>query len=214
MLLENEVISGNDLKSSASSLGLETVFREALLEVIPSLRAFARMLAGNAATADDLVQETLLKAWAARSHFVQGSSMRAWTHIILRNLYYSHYRRVRFTGLHIELDAAYEVGVPAQQEGHIALADLARALAQLRAEQREALILVGAGGMTIEEAAAVCNCPVGTLKSWVSRGRAAIRVLVENGQLEQPRAKRPDTLVSTFDQIMHEAIRLSQPRLP
>ena len=170
------------------------------------------MLAGNAATADDLVQETMLKAWAARSRFVQGSSMRAWTHIILRNLYYSHYRRVRFTGLHIEIDAAHQLGLPAQQEGHIALSDLARALAQLPDEQREALILVGAGGMTIEQAAAVCNCPLGTMKSWVSRGRASLRALVDGGQLAQPRAKRLDTGVSTFDQIMHEANRLSQPR--
>lgn len=194
------------------ALDPEAVFRTALLEAIPSLRAFARMLSGNAATADDLVQETMLKAWAARSRFVQGASMGAWTRVILRNLYYSQHRHVRYTGHHIEIDAAHQLGVPPQQEGHIALADLARALRQLPDEQREALIMVGAGGMTCEEAAALCNCPLGTMKSWLRRGRAALRALVENGQLSQPRAKCPDTRGSTVDQIMHEAIVLSQPR--
>lgn len=130
----------------------------------------------------------------------------------MRNLYYSQYRHVRYAGQHIEIDAAHQLGVPAQQEGHIALADLARALAQLPDEQREPLIMVGAGGTTCEEAAAVCNCPVGTMKSWLRRGRAALRALVDNGQLSQLRAKRTVTRVSTFDQIMHEAIALSQPR--
>lgn len=209
---DGDVISAPP-QSADPNLAFDADFRAALMAAIPPLRAYARSMAGNADTADDLVQETLVKAWAARARFIPGTNMRAWTHVILRNLYYSQARRVRFTGEWNDLDAELRLAVPARQDGHVALADLARAMQQLPDEQREALIMMGAGGMSCEEVASLCNCAVGTIKSRVARARVALRNLLENGQLAQRRSERPQTRVSTFDQIMHEAVALSQPRL-
>jgi RNA polymerase sigma factor (sigma-70 family) len=188
-------------------------FKTALAAAIPHLRAFGRSLSGNADVADDLVQETMLKAWMARDRFLAGTNMRAWTHVILRNVYFSQVRRARFKGDWDEFSADLLLAVPAGQESHIALSDMQRALMQLPAEQREALILMGAGGMTCEEVAAISQCATGTVKSRVARARVALRGLLEGGQLNISRADAPASDVTAFDQIMHQAHSLAAPRV-
>jgi RNA polymerase sigma-70 factor (ECF subfamily) len=186
-------------------------FKALLAAAIPHLRAFGRSLSGNADLADDLVQDTMLKAWMARDRFIAGTNMRAWTHVILRNVYFSMVRRARFKGEWDEYSADLLLAVPAGQESHIALSDMQRALMQLPAEQREALILMGAGGMTCEEVAAISQCAVGTVKSRVARARVALRALLEGGQLQQARSDVPATTVGPFDQIMQQARDLAGP---
>ena len=158
-------------------------FKRELTTVIPHLRAFARGLCGRSDMADDLVQETLLKAWAAQDRFEPGTSMRAWTFVILRNAYLTDMRRNRFRGEYDETVAERILTAPAGQEGPVHLSDLHRALLTLPAERREALLLVGAGGFSYEEAADICGCAVGTIKSRVGRARAALNTMLEDGNI-------------------------------
>lgn len=158
-------------------------FKRELTEVVPHLRAFARGLCGRADMADDLVQEALLKAWAARDRFEPGTSLRAWTFVILRNVYLTDMRRNRFRGEYDEGVAERILTAPAGQEQPIHLSDMHRALLSLQSERREALLLVGAGGFSYEEAAEICSCAVGTIKSRVGRARATINAMLEKGEL-------------------------------
>ena len=158
-------------------------FKSELTAVVPHLRAFARGLCGHSDMADDLVQETMLKAWAARDRFEPGTSMRAWTFVILRNAYLSDMRRNRFRGEYDEGVAERILTAPAGQEHPVHLSDLQRALQALPAERREALLLVGAGGFSYEEAAQICGCALGTIKSRGGRARAALSEMLESGDL-------------------------------
>jgi len=158
-------------------------FKRELTGVIPHLRAFARGLCGRPDLADDLVQETLLKAWAAQERFEPGTSMRAWTFVILRNAYLTDMRRNRFRGEYDESVAERTLTAPAGQEAPLHLSDMHRALLTLPPERREALLLVGAGGFSYEEAAEICQCAVGTIKSRVGRARAALTRMIENGEM-------------------------------
>ncbi len=160
-------------------------FKRELTEVLPHLRAFARGLCGRPDMADDLVQETMMKAWAAQDRFEPGTSMRAWTFVILRNAYLTDMRRNRFRGEYDENVAERILTAPASQEEPIHLADMHRALLTLPPERREALLLVGAGGFSYEEAANICGCAVGTIKSRVGRARAALSAMLENGDIPQ-----------------------------
>lgn len=156
----------------------ERSLKDEMLSTIPSLRAFAFSLCGNADRADDLVQETLMKAWINQNSFTQGTSMSAWLFTILRNVFYSEYRKRRREVEDAEgTMAARLVSVP-EQNGHMDLQDLRAALQKLPAEQREALILVGGSGFAYEEAAQICGCALGTLKSRVNRARNAIATLM------------------------------------
>jgi RNA polymerase sigma-70 factor (ECF subfamily) len=186
-------------------------FKQQLALVIPHLRAFGRSLSGSRDLADDLVQETLLKAWAARKRFQAGTNMRAWTFIILRNLYLSQMRRARFKGEWDDLVADRLLAAPASQDRHVELADMQRALLHLPQPQREALILVGAGGFAYEEAAEICQVAVGTIKSRVARGRVALDALLTEGQLPS-RRDAPANAKSALDTIMNEVDELSRDR--
>jgi RNA polymerase sigma factor (sigma-70 family) len=179
-------------------------FKQELTRVIPHLRAFGRSLSGNRDLADDLVQETLLKAWAARTRFQAGTNMRAWTFIILRNLFLSQMRRARFKGEWDELTASKVLAAPAGQEHHVELGDLQRALLHLPQPQREALILVGAGGFAYEEAAEICGCAVGTIKSRVARGRVALEALLSEGRLPSRRDQPVDSNQSALQNILRD----------
>jgi len=179
-------------------------FKEQLAQVIPHLRAFGRSLSGSRDTADDLVQETLLKAWAARK--------RAWTFIILRNLFLSQMRRARFKGEWDDVTAAKILAAPASQDRHVELGDMQRALLHLPQPQREALILVGAGGFAYEEAAEICGCAVGTIKSRVARGRVALEALMSGGKLPSRRQHKSDPNKSALQEIMGEVDELSRDR--
>jgi RNA polymerase sigma-70 factor (ECF subfamily) len=185
-------------------------FKDQLAIVIPHLRAFGRSLSGSRDLADDLVQETLLKAWAARERFQAGTNMRAWTFIILRNLFLSQMRRSRFKGEWDDFTADKLLAAPAGQDRQIDLADLQRGLMQLPQAQREALILVGAGGFAYEEAASICDCAVGTIKSRVARGRAALEVILNEGLLPSRRLDAPTGGVSALNQIMGQVDTLAR----
>lgn len=181
-------------------------FKRELTAVIPHLRAFARGLCGRSDMADDLVQETLLKAWAAQERFEPGTSMRAWTFVILRNAYLTDMRRNRFRGEYDETVAERILTAPAGQEGPVHLSDLHRALLSLPAERREALLLVGAGGFSYEEAAEICGCAVGTIKSRVGRARAALNAMLEDGSMPNRGQEDPDAhhaILQELEDVSH-----------
>ncbi len=161
----------------------KAAFKRELTEVAPHLRAFARGLCGRPDMADDLVQEAMMKAWAAQDRFEPGTSMRAWTFVILRNAYLTDMRRNRFRGEYDEGVAERILTAPAGQEEPLHLSDMHRALLTLPPERREALLLVGAGGFSYEEAANICGCAVGTIKSRVGRARAALTGMLEDGDI-------------------------------
>jgi RNA polymerase sigma factor (sigma-70 family) len=186
-------------------------FKRELAAVIPHLRAFGRSLSGSRDLADDLVQETLLKAWAARARFQAGTNMRAWTFIILRNHYLSQMRRSRFRGEWDDVTADRLLAAPAGQDKHVELSDMQRALLQLPQPQREALILVGAGGFAYEEAAEICGVAVGTIKSRVARGRAALEQILDGDTLPSRRTHEVSES-GVLSEIMADVDRLSRGR--
>lgn len=157
----------------------ETAFQRDLAALVPNLRAFGRTLVRNPDAADDLVQETLVKAWKNRSSFTTGSNLKAWCFTILRNTFLSERRRRKYEVEDAGGEMAAQLGVKASQTDHMDLLDFSEALAQLPDEQREALILVGAEGFAYEEAAAMCDCAVGTIKSRVNRARARLSELLD-----------------------------------
>ena len=136
--------------------------------------------------------------------------MRAWTFIILRNLFLSQMRRARFKGEWDDITASKILAAPASQDRHIELGDMQRALMHLPQPQREALILVGAGGFAYEEAAEICGCAVGTIKSRVARGRVALEQLLSSGKMPSRRQHRTDPDKSALQTIMGEVDELSR----
>jgi RNA polymerase sigma-70 factor, ECF subfamily len=153
-------------------------FRDKIVELIPNLRAFARTLSGHRNEADDLCQEALAKAWQSRASFEPGTNMKAWLFVILRNQFYSEKRRSWRSQPWDEEIAERRLVTKGSQEAAAELSDVARAMQSLPDEQREALILVGAGEFSYQEAADVCSCAVGTVKSRVSRGRQGLQALL------------------------------------
>ncbi|MGE0700296.1 MAG: sigma-70 family RNA polymerase sigma factor [Hyphomicrobiaceae bacterium] len=149
-----------------------------LTALVPNLRAFARSLCGNADQADDLVQETLVKAWRSRETFAPGSNLKAWLFTILRNTFLSERRKRKFEVHDSDGKLAQQLSVKGRQSGHMDLLDFAKAFATLPAEQREALVLVGAEGFAYEDAAVMCGCAVGTIKSRVNRARVKLSELL------------------------------------
>ena len=162
----------------------EEEFRQELTALIPHLRAFARSLCGNATLADDVAQDALLKAWNARLKYTPGTNLKAWTFTILRNQFYSIKRRSwRATSLEPEVAEQTIVAVDDAESG-VQLNELRKALGALSTDQREALILVGASGLSYEEAAEICDCATGTIKSRVSRARKALAEIMEKGDYD------------------------------
>jgi RNA polymerase sigma factor (sigma-70 family) len=166
----------------------ESAFRDDLLAALPHLRAFARGLCGSADHADDLVQETAVKAIAARDRFTPGTSIRAWTFAILRNLYFTELRRKRRQASYASEEAGDMLIIDPDQEAPLHLADLQAALQRLSAERREALLLVTGGGFSYQEAADICGCAVGTIKSRVARARADLLRMLDPEEAEQAKA--------------------------
>ncbi|CAN7668253.1 sigma-70 family RNA polymerase sigma factor [Bosea sp. LjRoot237] len=159
-------------------------FKEGLIAEIPNLRAFAASLSGSMQLADDLVQDTLLKAWGNADKFQPGTSLRAWLFTILRNTYYSLYRK---RGREVQdSDGTYadRLATHGNQESHLDLADFRKALAKLPEEQREVLIMVGATGLSYEETAEICGVAIGTIKSRVNRARAKLAELLSIGGVD------------------------------
>lgn len=154
--------------------GRDALFREGLTATLPALQAFAQSLAGNPGRADDLVQETVLKAWANQQRFVPGTNLKAWLFTILRNHFLSERRKHRREVEDVDGVIAGRMVVLAAQEHGADLQVVMSHIARLPALQREALLLVGAQGLTYEAAAEVMGCQTGTVKSRVSRARACL----------------------------------------
>lgn len=190
--------------ASSSDPALQFDFKSELISVLPHLRAFARSLTGQRDAADDLVQDALTKAWASRDRFEPGTSMKAWTFMILRNSYISQMRRRRFTSDWDEERAARVLVISASQDGNLELGDLHRALQVLPEQQREALILVGAGGLSYEEVAQICGVAIGTVKSRVARARAALAGLIESGNICSRMGQDDKEKAETADVILNE----------
>lgn len=164
---------------SPETVAADKVFRDQLVALLPSLRSFARGLCGWRDMADDMVQEAMLRGWAARASFTPGTNFRAWMFMILRNQFYTTIRKdKRMTSWEPELTERVLVEAPAQQDA-IHVADVAKALLKLPAEQREVLMLIGANGASYEEAAEIIGCAIGTIKSRLARGRRALALLIE-----------------------------------
>ena len=149
-------------------------WRDQVVGMIPALRAFAWSLCHNGSDADDLVQDTLIKAWTNREKFEDGTNLRAWLFTILRNTYYTQVLRRRREVRDETGEYASNLRAPPTQEWSVAIHSLQAALQQLPPEHREALILVGAAGLSYEEAAEICGCALGTIKSRVNRARARL----------------------------------------
>lgn len=186
----------------------DNAFKRELVTLIPHLRAFARTLTGDPTAADDLAQDAMMKAWDARASFQLGTNMKAWTFMILRNQFYSEKRR-SWRQSQLDQEAAERTLVAVDNpEAPVALDELRMSLGMLPAEQREALILVGAGGFAYEEAAAICGCAVGTVKSRVSRARRALQGILEAGAYDRDGRSAGDAMGS----ILADAERLSTSR--
>jgi RNA polymerase sigma-70 factor (ECF subfamily) len=159
----------------------DEIFKRDLVTLIPYLRAFARSLAREPAAADDLAQEALLKAWDARASFQPGTNLKAWTFMILRNHFYSEKRRAWRQASWDQEKAERTLTAASDPAAAVELDDLRRALDVLPPEQKDALVLIGAGGFSYEEAATICGCAVGTIKSRVNRARKALDSIIERG---------------------------------
>ena len=145
---------------------------------MPHLRAFARFLTGNRERADDLVQDTVVRALTAAHQFQQGTNLKAWMFTILRNLFRSEYRKRRREVEDTDGSYAESLKSHPEQNSRLEFQEFRAALAKLPPDQREALILVGASGFSYEEAAAICECAVGTIKSRVNRARTRLADLL------------------------------------
>lgn len=168
-----------EVQAAPRTLAEDKQFRDQLVAIIPSLRSFARGLCGWRDMADDMVQEAMMRGWAARGSFAPGTNFRAWMFMILRNQFYTAIRKdKRMTSWDPEVAERVLVEAPAQQDA-IHLADVARALQKLPAEQREVLLLIGANGASYEEASEIVGCAIGTIKSRLARGRKALAVLID-----------------------------------
>ncbi|SDX45147.1 RNA polymerase sigma factor [Litoreibacter albidus] len=152
--------------------------REELVEHLPALRAFAISLTRNPATADDMVQDTIVKAWTNIDKFQLGTNLRAWLFTILRNTFYSSRRKLNREVSDGEGVFTETLAVKPSHDGNLQMTDFKKAFALLNDEQREALVLVGASGFSYEEAAETCGVAVGTIKSRVNRGRARLSELL------------------------------------
>jgi RNA polymerase sigma-70 factor (ECF subfamily) len=150
-----------------------------MVALVPQLHTFARSLCRDGVRADDLVQEALARAIDNIERFQPGTNLKAWLFTIVRNEHYSQLRRRKFEAVGVDTDTLPEPSVPPEHDGELELRDLNRALATLSPGQRNALILVSASGFSYEEAASICGCAVGTIKSRVARARDTLLSILE-----------------------------------
>jgi RNA polymerase sigma-70 factor, ECF subfamily len=177
--------------TQASAESPDAVFKKDLVAIIPQLRSFARGLCGNRDLADDLAQDAMVRAWAARQSYTPGSNFRAWIYMILRNQFYTTLRRnSRMVSWDPEAAERLLVVDAAQHDG-LNVEDVSRALNKLPAEQREVLMLVGANGVSYEEAAEIMGCAIGTIKSRLARGRAALSAAINGPAFPEDQPSRP-----------------------
>jgi RNA polymerase sigma-70 factor (ECF subfamily) len=156
----------------------EEVFADMMVAEMPYLRAFAVSLSGSTTVADDLVQETLVKAWSHADSFERGTNFRAWLVTILRNTYFNQYRKLSREVQDSDHIHAGQIAVGGEQESSVSMRDMQRAINQLPADQREILLMIGVTELSYEEAAQICNIAVGTVKSRLNRARARLAELL------------------------------------
>ena len=159
--------------------------RDEIVEHLPALRAFAMSLTRNHAAADDLVQDTIVKAWSNFSKFSEGTNLRAWLFTIQRNTFYSDRRKAKRMVADVDGVMAEKMATKPDHDGRMALRDFYHAFQELPDEQREALTLIGAVGFSYEEAAETCGCAVGTIKSRVNRARIKLIEILKLSDDEQ-----------------------------
>jgi RNA polymerase sigma-70 factor (ECF subfamily) len=194
----------NKLDASAR---LSSEFQRELVALIPHLRRFSRALCGRRAIAEDMAQEALAKAWRSRDSFEPGTNLKAWLFTILRNEFCSHARR-GWRETHWDSAKGESIAAPAnEQEWEMYLSDAARALGGLSDGQREALILVGAGGFSYEDAAEICGTAMGTVKSRVARARIALSKILD-GDKPLPPSLHP-RLTGASDNILAQLSALT-----
>ncbi|MEM5477908.1 RNA polymerase sigma factor [Pacificibacter sp. AS14] len=150
-----------------------------IVEHLPAMRAFALSLTRSSSHADDLVQDAIMKAWENLSSFEVGTNMRAWLFTILRNTFYSDQRKRKREVQDSDGTFAATLTEKPDHDGRLAMAEFEQAFVQLKTEQREALMLVGAMGFSYEEAALTCGVALGTVKSRVNRARQRLSELLE-----------------------------------
>lgn len=184
-------------------------FERDLIALVPYVQALSRSLCRNSPLAEDMAQEALANAWCHRNRFERGSNLRAWLFTILRHGVYSHARRA---WRQVPWDEALRDRIPAttiEQESAMELSDCARAMNTLPKNQREALLLVGASGLTYDEAAKRCVTSAGTMKSRVARGRASLLDTLDNGSYAMnPRTTLPPGR-NSVDRVLHELSALT-----
>jgi RNA polymerase sigma-70 factor, ECF subfamily len=182
--------STKPVRGAGSTAGADPVFRADLVAITRNLRAFALTLLGDSQRADDLVQETILRALEKWDRFEPGTNIRAWAFTLMRNLFYSEYRKLRREVEDVDGLFAAKLCTLPEQNGRIEFAELRSALMRLPDEQRKAVLLVGAEGRSYEEAAQICGTKVGTIKSRVNRARNGLAELLGQGAgLGEPRAR-------------------------
>jgi RNA polymerase sigma-70 factor, ECF subfamily len=174
------------------SCPVEPALRDQMLALLPNLRAFAVSLTNDPVRADDLVQDTILRGWANLSHFKPGTNLGAWLFTILRNSFRSERRKRRHEVEDPDGRYLARLKAPPEQEPKLIMEELLQALVRLPSEQREAVILVGAEGVSYEAAAAICGVAVGTIKSRVNRARNQLMVLL---QMEDRHEIGPDRVM-------------------
>jgi len=173
-------------------------FTRQLTALIPRMRAFARGVCGDPTAADDLAQEGLLRAWAARASYQPGTNLKAWVFTIMRNQFFSEKRR-SWRNVSLSQEMAEETLVAVSDpRATIELDELRRAMMMLPEDQREALILIGAAGFSYEEVAQMCGCAIGTVKSRVSRARDGLALILAEGTLPKDRIRPSDATASIF----------------
>ena len=186
-------------------------FKREMLAALPNLRAFAISLIRSRDRADDLVQDTIMKAWAKQDSYQPGTNMRAWLVTILRNEFYS---QIRKSGREVQdTDGVYtsRLSVPPEQHGSVDLQDFRAALAKLPDDQREAILLIGASGFAYEEAAEIIGCPIGTVRSRLSRARARLMELMNRpaeAGVTVPAIEKGKSAAAFLAAIKHEQERL------
>ncbi|HXS27953.1 MAG TPA: sigma-70 family RNA polymerase sigma factor [Steroidobacteraceae bacterium] len=177
-----------------------------MVSLVPQLHTFARSLCRDGVRADDLVQEALLRAFNNIKRFKPGTNLKAWLFTIVRNEHYSQLRRRKFEAHDISGDSLPEPSVPPDHDGELELRDLNRALSCLSPGQRAALILVSASGFSYDEAASICGCAVGTIKSRVARARSSLLAMLD-GRVPVDKAQRCERSQEASDGIgQHPAL--------
>lgn len=180
------------------------VFRDAIIALIPALRIHAATRARSRSEADDLVQETLTRAWCYRGSFQEGTNLKAWLCKIMQNCFYHDLSRQRDTVADVEGRWAAMLSVAPSQEWRLQYNDMLSALDHLPPDARAALVLIGASGCSYEEAAELANCPVGTLKSRVNRAREKLANLIDNGMgIQTDRLSKTGPLKAFREQACH-----------